>query len=203
MDPAFLITTLIVVATPGTGVIYTLSAGLAHGRRASVVAAFGCTVGIVPHVLATVTGLAAVLHTSEVAFQVLKYLGVAYLLYLAVATLRDTDAITVDGAPVRRSAPRVVLSGLLINILNPKLTMFFFAFLPQFVSVGEPDAVPRMLGLSAVFMLLTFVVFAGYGICAASMRDRVLARPRLLTWMRRVFAGSFVALGAKLAFAAL
>ncbi|GAA2579160.1 LysE family translocator [Actinomadura fulvescens] len=202
MSIAFLLTTLIVVATPGTGVIYTLAAGLSHGRRASVVAAFGCTLGIVPHMLATITGVAAVLHTSAVAFQTLKYLGVAYLLYMAWATLRDKDALVVEGEREPRPAVRTILSGVLINILNPKLTMFFFAFLPQFVSFDEPDSLTSMLELSAVFMLLTFVVFAAYGILAASVRSHVTSRPRVMTWLRRIFAGSFVSLGAKLAFAA-
>ncbi|MFI0445142.1 LysE family translocator [Actinomadura sp. 6N118] len=202
MSIAFLLTTLIVVATPGTGVIYTLAAGLSHGRRASVVAAFGCTLGIVPHMLATITGVAAVLHTSAVAFQTLKYLGVAYLLYMAWATLRDKDALLVEDEKAPRSTTRTIVSGVLINILNPKLTMFFFAFLPQFVGFDEPDSLVRMLELSAVFMLLTFAVFAAYGILAASVRSHVTSRPRVMTWMRRVFAGSFVSLGAKLAFAA-
>jgi threonine/homoserine/homoserine lactone efflux protein len=199
---AFLVTTLIVVATPGTGVIYTLSAGLSRGRRASVVAAIGCTLGIVPHMVATITGIAALLHTSALAFQVLKYLGVAYLLYMAWATLKDKDAIVVEKETAPRSAARVITSGILINILNPKLTIFFFAFLPQFVSTSEPNSLLRMLELSAVFMLLTFVIFAAYGILAASVRNHVTSRPRVMTWMRRIFAGSFVSLGAKLAFAA-
>jgi threonine/homoserine/homoserine lactone efflux protein len=199
---AFLVTTLIVVATPGTGVIYTLSAGLSRGRRASVVAAIGCTLGIVPHMVATITGIAALLHTSALAFQVLKYLGVAYLLYMAWATLKDKDAIIVEKETAPRSAARVITSGILINILNPKLTIFFFAFLPQFVSTSEPNSLLRMLELSAVFMLLTFVIFAAYGILAASVRNHVTSRPRVMTWMRRIFAGSFVSLGAKLAFAA-
>jgi threonine/homoserine/homoserine lactone efflux protein len=203
MSIAFLLTTLIVVATPGTGVIYTLSAALSRGRRGSVVAAVGCTLGIVPHMVATITGLAALLNASAAAFQVVKYLGVAYLLYMAWATLRDKEAIVVeekDDAP--RSATRVIVSAILINILNPKLTIFFFAFLPQFVSPSAPDSLPRMLELSAVFMLLTFVVFAAYGILAASVRDHVTSRPRVMAWMRRIFAGSFVALGVKLASAA-
>jgi threonine/homoserine/homoserine lactone efflux protein len=199
---AFLMTTLIVVATPGTGVIYTLAAGLSRGRRASVVAAIGCTLGIVPHMVATITGIAALLQTSALAFQVLKYLGVAYLLYMAWATLKDKDAIVVKKETAPRSAARVIITGILINILNPKLTIFFFAFLPQFVSTSKPDSLVRMLELSAVFMLLTFVVFAAYGIFAASVRNHVTSRPRVMTWMRRVFAGSFVSLGAKLAFAA-
>ncbi|MDL2077951.1 LysE family translocator [Streptomyces sp. GXMU-J15] len=202
MSIAFLLTTLIIVATPGTGVVYTLAAGLSHGRRASVVAAFACTLGILPHILATITGIAALLHASATAFQILKYAGVAYLLYMAWATLRDKEAITVDRATEPVSAGRTIVRGVLINLLNPKLTMFFFAFLPQFVDPAGSGAVPRMLLLSAVFMLATFLVFALYGILAASVRDRVTSRPRVMAWLRRTFAGSFVALGAKLAFTA-
>jgi threonine/homoserine/homoserine lactone efflux protein len=200
VSTAFLITTLVVVATPGTGVLYTLAAGLGRGARAAVVAAFGCTLGIVPHVLAAITGLAALLHTSALAFQVLKYAGVAYLLWMAWSTLRDTGALTVeDTAP--RSAAKVIVSGVLINLLNPKLTIFFFAFLPQFVSPGEPYATLHMLELSAVFMLVTFVVFAGYGFAAASLRRHVVSRPSVLDWMRRVFGAAFVALAGRLALA--
>ena len=203
MSLAFLLTTLVVVATPGTGAVYTLAAGLSRGRRASVVAAVGCTLGIVPHMVATVTGVAALLHASATAFQVLKYAGVAYLLYMAWATVRDKEALTLDDgdtAPV--SAGRVILRGVLINLLNPKLTIFFFAFLPQFVSPDEPHSVVRMLALGGVFMLVTFVVFAAYGVLAASVRSHVTSRPRVMTWLRRSFAGSFVALGAKLALTA-
>lgn len=200
MSIAFLLTTLVVVATPGTGVVYTLAAGLSRGRRASVVAAVGCTLGIVPHMLATVTGVAAVLHASATAFQILKYAGVAYLLYMAWATLKDKEALAVDeGAAAPLPAGRVIMRGILVNLLNPKLTIFFFAFLPQFVNPGEANALPRMLALSGVFMLATFVVFAVYGVLAASVRSRVTSRPRVMAWLRRGFAGSFVALGAKLA----
>jgi threonine/homoserine/homoserine lactone efflux protein len=195
----FLLTTLIIVATPGTGVLYTLAAGLGRGGRASVLAAFACTLGILPHMLAAITGLAALLHTSAVAFQTLKYLGVAYLLWMAWSTLRERGALTVeeDGAP--RSARKVIVAGVLINILNPKLTIFFFAFLPQFVDAGEGSSLLHMLQLSAVFMLVTFVVFAIYGLFAAAVRQYVVSRPQVMMWMRRVFAGSFVALGARLA----
>ncbi|MCT9082031.1 LysE family translocator [Streptomyces fulvoviolaceus] len=199
MSIAFLLTTLVVVATPGTGVVYTLAAGLSRGRRASVVAAFACTLGIVPHVVATVTGLAALLNASAAAFQVLKYAGVAYLLYMAWATVRDKEAIAVDERGTPSSAGRVIVRGVLINLLNPKLTIFFFAFLPQFVDPARPHALPRMLALSGVFMLVTFVVFAAYGVLAASVRGHVISRPRVMAWLRRSFAGSFVALGAKLA----
>jgi threonine/homoserine/homoserine lactone efflux protein len=197
----FLVTSLIVVASPGTGVLYTLAAGLSRGSRASAVAAFGCTLGIVPHMAAAVMGLAALLHTSAVAFHTLKYLGVAYLLYMAWSALRETGALRVEKEVGTRSALQVITSAVLINILNPKLSIFFFAFLPQFVSSGEARPLARMLELSAVFMLLTFVVFVGYGLFAAAIRRHVVSRPRVLTWMRRTFAAAFVALGAKLALA--
>jgi threonine/homoserine/homoserine lactone efflux protein len=197
----FLVTSLIVVVSPGTGVLYTLAAGLSRGSRASVVAAFGCTLGILPHMAAAITGLAALLHTSALAFQTLKYLGVAYLLYMAWSTLKERGALRVEQETGPRPARQVIVSAILINILNPKLSIFFFAFLPQFVSPDEPDALARMLEMSAVFMLLTFAVFAGYGIFAASIRRHVIARPRVLTWMRRTFAGAFAALGARLALA--
>jgi len=195
----FLITTLVVVASPGTGVIYTLAAGLSRGARASVIAAFACTLGIVPHMAAAITGLAALLHTSALAFEIIKYLGVAYLLYMAWNTLREQGTLSVEKDAAPRATRQVIVEGILINILNPKLSIFFFAFLPQFVSTGEPEALPRMLELSAVFMLVTFVVFAAYGIFAAAVRNHVISRPRVLTWMRRSFAAAFVALGAKLA----
>jgi threonine/homoserine/homoserine lactone efflux protein len=197
----FLVTSLIVVVSPGTGVLYTLAAGLSRGSRASVVAAFGCTLGIVPHMAAAIMGLAALFHTSALAFQTLKYAGVAYLLYMAWNALKEKGALRVEQEVGTRSAMQVIVSAILINILNPKLSIFFFAFLPQFVSADEAHPLSRMFELSGVFMLLTFVVFVGYGLCAASIRTHVVSRPRVLTWMRRTFAGAFVALGAKLALA--
>jgi threonine/homoserine/homoserine lactone efflux protein len=197
----FLITSLIVVASPGTGVLYTLGMGLSRGSRASVVAAFGCTLGIVPHMAAAILGLAAILHTSAVAFQIFKYLGVAYLLYMAWNALREHGALRVEQNVDARSALQVTVTAILINILNPKLSIFFLAFLPQFVATSEPHPVSQMLALSGVFMLMTFVVFVGYGLFAASIRTHIISRPRVLTWMRRTFAGAFVALGARLAFA--
>jgi len=197
----FLVTSFVVIASPGTGVLYTLAAGLSRGSRASVVAAFGCTIGIVPHMAAAILGLAALLHTSALAFQTFKVLGVAYLLYMAWNTLRERGALRVEKEIDTRSAVQVTVTAILINILNPKLSIFFLAFLPQFVSAGEPEPLWRMLALSGIFMLMTFVVFVGYGLFAASIRDHVISRPRVLRWMRRSFAGAFVALGARLAFA--
>ena len=201
MSLDFLITSLIVIASPGTGVLLTLAAGLSRGRRASLVAAFGCTLGIVPHMAAAIMGLAALLHTSAVAFQILKYLGVAYLLYMAWSTLKEGGALSVDPRIDARSSLQVIVSAILLNVLNPKLSIFFLAFLPQFVRADETYPLARMLELSGLFMLLTFVVFAFYGLFAAAVRRHVVSRPQVLTWLRRTFAGAFAALGAKLALA--
>ena len=125
--------------------LYTLAAGLSRGSRASVVAAFGCTIGIVPHMAAAILGLAALLHASALAFQTFKYLGVAYLLYMAWNTLRERGALRVEKEVGARSAVQVTVTAILINILNPKLSIFFLAFLPQFVSVDESQPLARML----------------------------------------------------------
>jgi threonine/homoserine/homoserine lactone efflux protein len=201
MSIDFLVTSLIIVVSPGTGVLYTLAMGLSRGGRASVVAAFGCTLGIVPHLAAAIMGLAALLHTSALAFEIFKYLGVAYLLYMAWSTLKEHGALRIEKQVGAQSSMQIIVHAVLINILNPKLSIFFFAFLPQFVSADELQPLLRMSELSAVFMLMTFVVFVGYGLFAAAVREHVISRPRVLTWMRRAFAGAFAALGAKLALA--
>jgi threonine/homoserine/homoserine lactone efflux protein len=198
---AFLLTSLIVVVSPGTGVLYTLAIGLTGGARAAVAASFGCTLGILPAMLAAMVGLAAVLHTSALAFAALKWLGVGYLLYMAWQTLREQGALSVEARKDASAEARVIMKGFLINILNPKLSIFFLAFLPQFIAANEIHPLARMLELSATFMLMTFVVFVLYGLFAASIRDHVVSRPKAMAWLRRAFAGSFALLGAKLAFA--
>jgi threonine/homoserine/homoserine lactone efflux protein len=199
MSLEFLITTLIVVASPGTGAVFTIATGLSRGGRASVIAAFGCTLGIIPHMLAAITGLAALLHASALAFAVLKYLGVAYLIYMALSSLQEKGALSIEPETQRRTALQVIVHAVMINLLNPKLTIFFFAFLPQFVGPGEEQPLMRMIVLSGVFMLVTFGVFALYGLMAAGVRDQVMARPAVLQWLRRAFAGAFALLGARLA----
>ena len=201
MTPSFLLTSLIVIVSPGTGVLYTLAVALTQGARASVAAAFGCTLGIVPAMLAAMLGLAAVLHTSALAFSALKWCGVLYLLYMAWQSLRERGALSVDAVADRQGARRVIVTGFLINILNPKLSIFFLAFLPQFIAADESRPVAQMLELSAVFMAMTFAVFVVYGLFAASVRDRIVTRPKAMTWLRRAFAGGFAALGARLALA--
>src|ERR1700751_6084171 len=201
MSWSFLLTSRIVVVSPGTGVLYTLATALTHGARASVAAAFGCTLGILPAMVAAMLGLAAVLHTSALAFSALKWCGVIYLLYMAWQALRERGALAVDRKFDERGSRRVIVTGFLINILNPKLSIFFLAFLPQFIATEETHPLARMLELSGAFMLMTLVVFVLYGLFAAAVRDRVISRPNVMKWLRRAFAGGFALLGARLAFA--
>lgn len=195
----FLVTALVVVLIPGTGVIYTVSTALTQGRAASVYASLGCTAGIVPHLAATILGLAAVLHASALAFQLLKYAGVAYLFYVAYATWRDKSAFVVDAAISRSSASRIMTKAFLLNILNPKLTIFFLAFLPQFVDPAAAHPLAQLLILSAAFMAMTFAVFAIYGLVAHAFRRLVINSAAVQRGLRYGFAATFAALGARLA----
>lgn len=199
MSWAFLVTSLIIVATPGTGALLSIAAGLRGGRRISVITAIGCTLGIVPHLAAAITGAAALLHTSGMAFQVLKIVGVGYLLWMAWQTWRDDGILSLEQNGTPASSRKVIASAILANLLNPKLTLFFFAFLPQFVPAGTSSAVGHMLVLSGIFMGMTFVVFTGYGWFASAARDHLIGRPRMVKRLQRVFSVTFVGLGAKLA----
>ncbi|MCA3655909.1 MAG: LysE family translocator [Methylobacterium sp.] len=199
MTIEFWITTFIVVASPGTGAVYTIATGLGRGGRASVLAAFACTLGIIPHLAAAMMGLAALLHASALLFDLVKYAGVAYLLWMAWQILREKGAMRISGEDTERSARRVIIDGIALNLLNPKLSIFFVAFLPQFMSKDAMHPIMEMLALSGVFMGMTFVIFALYGLFAAAMRDHVITRPAVMAWLRRGFAAAFVALGARLA----
>lgn len=200
MSFEFLLTALIVVLIPGSGVIYTVSTGLFQGARFSLAAAIGCTFGIIPHLLASVFGLAALLHASALAFEMVKYIGVAYLLYLAYGMWRDTGSLSLSEPKESSGYLQVGLRGTFINILNPKLSIFFLAFLPQFISEQAASPMAEMLKLSLTFMGLTLVVFVVYGLGANSVRRFVVGNDRLVKRLQRSFAGVFVALGAKLAF---
>lgn len=199
MSIEFLLTSIVVILLPGTGVLYTLAIGLGRGFRPSIAAALGCTLGILPAAIASIIGLAAILHTSALAFQIVKYLGVAYLFYMAWTIMKDGGTLDVaeETAPV--TTARTVLNGMLLNVLNPKLSLFFMAFLPQFVPLEARGATLDLMLLAAVFMGLTFIIFVGYGACAAMARDYVIARPVVMTWLKRTFAGTFGFLGLRLA----
>jgi threonine/homoserine/homoserine lactone efflux protein len=197
MSVAFLLTSLAIVATPGTGVLLTTGAGLRGGQRHALVTAVGCTLGIVPHLAAAVTGTAAVLRTGGVAFEVLRIAGIAYLVYLAWSTWRDSGIVSLDTGTGSVSVARTIGNAVLANLLNPKLTLFFFAFLPQFVAPGSGQ-LAQMLLLSGVFMVMTLLVFSAYGWFAAAMRRHVISRPAVVRRIRRFLSLGYLALGARL-----
>lgn len=195
----FLITAFVVVIAPGTGVIYTLALGLGQGRRAAIVAAAGCTFGIVPHLAAAILGLAAVLHTSALLFTAVKVAGVAYLLYLAWQALSSDGALAIRPDRTRESDWRIARRGALINILNPKLSIFFLALLPPFLTGNPATATFEMVTLGAVFMAMTLAVFVVYGAFAAAARDYLLQSATVMRWLNRGFAAVFAALAGRLA----
>jgi len=195
----FLVTSLVVVLVPGTGVIYTVSTGLFLGWRASIAAAFGCTVGIIPHLSASILGLAAILHMSALAFQVIKFAGATYLLYLAWSMWRETGALKFDSPVAKNGLRQIASRGFLINILNPKLSIFFLAFLPLFVSPDTTSPTFDMFVLSATFMAMTLIIFILYGVSANGVRRYVANSPGAVVWLQRSFAATVAALGAKLA----
>ncbi len=196
----FLITSLIIVALPGTGVIYTLALGLGRGMKASIWAALGCTLGIVPHMTASILGLAALLHASAVAFEIVRYLGVAWLLYMAWGMWHGTGAMKVTANESTTGTLKIIRDGILLNLLNPKLSVFFLAFLPQFVSPNTPDTTLEMTLLGLIFMAMTFAVFVVYGCFAAALRQHVLGRKKVMDLIGKSFSAGFLIMSVKLAY---
>ena len=188
LNPEFLLTSLIVVLVPGTGVIYTVSIGLFYGWRSSSAAAIGCTAGIIPHLTACILGLSAILHMSAVAFQCVKFAGALYLLYLAWSMWHETGGIRLESHSVKRGFFKIILKGFLLNILNPKLSIFFLAFLPLFVSPEGASPMREMVRLSLIFMAMTLVIFILYGIAANGVSRYVIGSPKLVRWLQRSFA---------------
>ena len=195
----FLATALVVVIIPGTGVLYTLALGLGQGRRAAIAAAAGCTLGIVPHLLAAILGLAAILHTSALLFTIVKFAGVAYLLYLAWGALSSGGVMAIGPEKRRDSDWQIAQRGALINILNPKLSIFFLALLPPFLSGNPASVTAEMTMMGGIFMALTFGVFVVYGVFAAAARDHLLQSQVAMRWLNRGFAAVFAALAGRLA----
>ena len=200
MSTDFFITSMIVILIPGAGVLYTLAWALGRGFRTSVIATIGGTLGIIPHILAATLGLAALMQTSAVAFGVIKYLGVAYLLYMAWGTLRETGALSVSEQSGDQKTFKIITEGILINLFNPKLSIFFLSFLPQFIPANASQPAATMVFLGAIFMLLTFIVFVIYGAFASAARAHILTKPKVMVWLRRIFATTFGLLSLKLAF---
>jgi threonine/homoserine/homoserine lactone efflux protein len=200
---AFLLTSLVVAAIPGTGVFYTVSSSIGGGFRRGVLAAFGCTLGVVPHLLAALLGLSGVMQVGAQVFEVIRYAGVAYLVFMGVSMIRDRRGELLVGGERPSAGPArvVVRRGILLNLLNPKLTLFFFAFLPQFLGSSSQHHLARLIVLGAIFMLVTFAVFAVYAYASALLRERVLGAPVARRWFQGVLGSLLIGIGVKLALA--
>jgi threonine/homoserine/homoserine lactone efflux protein len=197
---AFLVTSLVVAAIPGTGVFFTVSSSIGGGRRRGLLAALGCTLGVVPHLVAALLGLSGVMQVGATVFEVIRWLGVAYLVLMGVSMIRDRGDMLIGGGATPTGGTRLVLQrGILLNLLNPKLTLFFFAFLPQFLGTSSGPHVGRLIVLGGSFMLVTFAVFAVYAYASAILRDRVLGAPIARRWFQRVLGALLIGIGAKLA----
>jgi threonine/homoserine/homoserine lactone efflux protein len=200
MSVEFLLTSLVVVLIPGTGVLYTVSSSIGGGWRRGFFAAIGCTLGIVPHVLAAMLGLSAIMQAGSMVFEVVRYAGVIYLVFMGFSMIRDAGVLPLDdgNASIDPMGP-VVWRGILLNVLNPKLTVFFFAFLPQFLDASPGLLDPKLIGLGGIFMLMTLVVFAVYALASAGIRDLVLAAPVARRWIERALGALLIGFAARLA----
>lgn len=195
----FIVTSLIVVLLPGTGVLYTISNGLFKGKVASLWAATGCTLGIVPHLLMSIFGLSMIIHQSALAFQTIKYMGVIYLFYLAWNMWNSTGAIAFKSEKKEEKGFQILIKAILINILNPKLTIFFLSFLPQFVPSTSSNASVSMLLLSSIFMIITLIVFVIYGVFASKAKSYLTKSVSVVKYTQKSFALFFAFMGIKLA----
>ena len=200
MSVEFLLTSLVVVLIPGTGVLYTVSSSIGGGRRRGLFAAIGCTLGIVPHMMAAMLGLSAIMQAGSVVFEVVRYAGVVYLVFMGFSMIRHAGALPLDdqNASIDPMGP-VVRRGILLNVLNPKLTLFFFAFLPQFLDASPGLLDPKLIGLGGIFMLMTLAVFAVYALASAAIRDLVLTAPAARRWIERALGALLIGFAAKLA----
>lgn len=212
----FLVASVVVVASPGPGATFTIATTASQGSRLGWVAAIGCTLGVGPHLIVASTGLATVLRPGSAAFEVLRWAGVAYLAFLAILALRNcrplrqdtgtalqsTRPATAKPAPTTEPAPTasgVLRRAITMNLLNPKLTVFFLAFLPQFAgrSPGSPRMSPMLLGV--IFMAITFVVFVGYARLTHAAHGLVAARPGSGRWFSGLVGTTYLVLAGRLA----
>jgi threonine/homoserine/homoserine lactone efflux protein len=191
---------LALIATPGQDMIYVITRALAQGRFAGLCSALGVCIGILVHTALAALGVGAILHASEDLFVALKLAGAAYLVYLGVRMILSRDARSEIGATKTTLSPGALIwQGVLSNVTNPKIVLFFFAFLPQFVDPASEHATRDLAFLGVLYAVLALPVKATVAVIAGSLSERVLRNPSAITWMNRVSGGVLVALGLRLA----
>ncbi len=195
----FIVTSIAVILMPGPAMLFVISNGLTRGPKASIAAAFGTTTGVCFHLMCAAFGLAIILKTSVIAFTVVKFAGAAYLIYLAIKILLSNEQIVNDLSNGEKTANSIFWRGIFINILNPKLSIFFLAYLPQFIDSNLTSVTSQTLILGAIFMAMTIFIFICYGMFASLLRQKVLNSPKILKAIKWCFASIFMALGVRLA----
>ncbi|MCB1889462.1 MAG: LysE family translocator [Rhodocyclaceae bacterium] len=196
----FVVASLLLIVTPGQDMLLVMSRSIGQGPGAGVVSAAGVSIGLVGHTVLATLGLGAILQTSEWLFLVIKFVGAAYLVWLGVGLLRSGGAALAPGGDARRPLWRLFLDGALSNVMNPKIAIFFFAFLPQFVLPGASQPALSIFGLGLTFALITFLVKAPVGLVAGLLSGWLRARPGVLRAINRVTGMMLIGLGLKLAF---
>ncbi|MDC7222261.1 MAG: LysE family translocator [Spirochaetales bacterium] len=199
LTSSFLLTSLVVVLIPGTGVIYTVSAGLTGRRRQAVLAAIGCTLGIIPHLAAGLLGVSALMHRGALLFRLIKIAGIIYLTYLGIDLIRNSGALRLEEETEEKKPLKVMGEAILLNLLNPKLTLFFLSFLPQFLNTAEGNYTLQMVRLSAVFMGMTLLVFCFYGLLAHSFKKILAGSEKLSQRIQQGFGALLLGFATKLA----
>lgn len=195
----FVVTSIAVILMPGPAMVFVISNGLTRGPKPSISAALGTTTGVFFHMFCAAFGLAVILKTSAIAFTVVKVAGAAYLVYLAIKTLMSKDPLANQLDESSKPGNSIFWQGIFINILNPKLSIFFLAFLPQFIDPALSSATYQTLALGMIFIAMTILIFIGYGLFASLLRKKVLNSPRILKAIKWCFASVFLALGLRLA----
>ncbi len=198
---SFFATAVLLAYAPGPDIVFVLAQSAVYGAKAGLATTCGLMTGLCVHTALVTAGVAALIQASPTAFLLLKAAGALYLLYLAWLSWR-AGAMRADGVkPAFPGCLALYRRGIFMNVTNPKVSIFFLAFLPQFVRPGAGDELAQLLGLSATFMLMTFVIFAIYGLLAHAFRKAVVESQQVQAWLRRGFAASFAGLGANLALA--
>jgi threonine/homoserine/homoserine lactone efflux protein len=195
----FIVASIVLIVTPGQDMILVMSRSIAQGAAAGVATAGGVSVGLVGHTLLATLGLGAILRTSEWLFVLLKLVGAAYLVYLGVQLLRTRSHDLVSARVAPRSLRRLFADGALSNVSNPKIAIFYFAFLPQFVAPGAEHPTAAVFALGLVFAALTFVVKGPVGLAAGRLSGWLRRRPDALKWLDRTSGAVLIGLGVKLA----
>jgi len=198
----FIVASFILCLIPGPDNIYVLTQGMTKSKKAAFITALGLTTGLIVHTSAAAFGISVIFQTSEVAFNLVKYVGAAYLIYIAYqAFIHRNEPLDLSVQNSTKELKKLFFKGFVMNILNPKVSIFFLAFLPQFVTPENGNIPLQMIVLGLVFMALTIIVFSAIGVAGNMLSAKLIEKPSIVKYMNILTSLVLVALGLKLAFA--